>query len=138
MRFGVPSNVLSLKFHKLQKLSVTFLYMVIQEVYKRRQQVKEQLLKSIKNKKIQSEVLSIDVSKMDPWVTQNTDPKNYGKTAFEEFSSDEEDEPKDYHVVVPKNASIFYSQMYLYIRSGGGRQKGFSNVLKQIKAIKNN
>ena len=75
---------------------------------------------------------------MDPWVTYNTDPKNYRKTDLENFSSDEEDESKGYHVVVPKNAGMFYFQMYLYIRSGGGRQKGFSNVLKQIKAIKNN
>ena len=132
----MASNVLNLKFHKMQKVQVTFVYMVLQEVYKRRRQVKDQLLGQIKDNKISKEVECIDVSKMDPWVTQNIDPKNYGKTAFEEFSSDEEDEPKDYHVVVPKRASKFYQQIYLHIRTGGGRRKGFSNVIKQINASK--
>ena len=135
MRFGMGSKMLNLRYHTVQKARVTFLYMVLQEVYKRRMQVKESLLRKIKNQKIQREIKSMDVSLMDPWIISNNNPKKYGKTCYEEYDSDDEDEVKSYHVVNPARASKFYSQAYLYIRNGG-KGKGFDAIIKQINISK--
>ena len=102
------------------------------EVFQLRRQVREELLSKLTNKSITEEILSIDVTMMDPFVLYYKYPdfhSNYDKDDY----THQFDKPTNSYVMVPKSASQFYFVIFQYLRSAGAR-KGIAKIIKQINS----
>ena len=73
-QIGIDAKLLNCKFYKLPRHGLcTYLFIALDEAYKRREQTRTKLLGLITNTRVRDEIKNIDVRKMDPWVAYQKD-----------------------------------------------------------------